>query len=50
VFRAERSAPFTDFLPAELPMNIDPEEVAIINQLELEDRVEEGRYIKIPTQ
>jgi predicted Zn-dependent protease len=50
VFRADRSAPFSDFLPADLPMNIEPEEVAIINQLELDDRVEEGRFIKIPTQ
>lgn len=50
VFQAEEPGTFRNFLPDELPMGIDKEEVAIINQLYLDDHVEAGRYIKIPVQ
>lgn len=49
-FRAERSGPFETFLPDELPMDIDPLDIAIINQVELDDSIEEGRWLKIPVQ
>ena len=50
VFQAENSGTFRDFLPDELPMGIDEEEVAIINQVYLDDYIEAGRYLKIPVQ
>ncbi len=50
VFRATRDGRFHSFLPAELPMEIDPEEVAIINQRELDDPVTAGEWLKIPVQ
>lgn len=49
-FRADRSASFQSFLPDPLPMDIDAHDVAIINQVELEDNIEEGRWLKIPVQ
>lgn len=48
VFRADRTAPFESFLPRTLPMNITPGEVAILNQVQLEEKIEEGQYLKIP--
>lgn len=50
VFRADRSDSFESFLPNDLPMEITPEEVAIVNQVELDDRIEEGTWLKIPKQ
>ncbi len=41
---------FSDLLPSPMPMNIDPEEVAIINQVFLDDMIEPGTTLKIPTQ
>ncbi len=49
-FRADRSGSFQSFLPDPLPMDIDPLDVAIINQLELEDTITEGQWLKIPVQ
>ena len=50
VFQAESSGIFRDFLPDELPMGIDKDEVAIINQVYLDDQIEAGQYLKIPVQ
>jgi predicted Zn-dependent protease len=50
VERANRSGTFSDFLPSELPMSITPEEVAILNQVTLSDRIDAGTYLKIPIQ
>lgn len=50
VSQASRSAPFESFLPSDLPMDITPAEIAIVNQVELDETVEEGSYIKIPKQ
>lgn len=47
---ASRTAPFVEFLPSDLPMNIEPLEVAIINQVKLDETVERGRILKIPVQ
>ena len=41
---------FRDLLPSPLPMNIQPEEIAIINQVYLDDMIEPGITLKIPTQ
>ena len=47
---AEDAGRFENFLPDELPMGISAEKVAIINQVELDDQIEAGRYLKIPVQ
>lgn len=41
---------FSSLLPDELPMNIDREEVAILNQVHLDDVIPAGTLIKIPVQ
>ena len=50
VRQLNRAAVFQDLLPSSLPMDIDPEEVAILNQVNLTDRLPAGTWIKIPTQ
>jgi|SRR5690625_19955 len=50
VFRADRSGSLSSFLPDNLPMEITPEEVAIINQMELDSEVGQGQWLKIPVQ
>ncbi|MGM0505967.1 MAG: M48 family metalloprotease [Bacteroidota bacterium] len=50
VFRADRSGTLASFLPDELPMDIEHEDVAILNQMYLEDQVQSGQWIKIPVQ
>ncbi|MEX1211539.1 MAG: M48 family metalloprotease [Balneolaceae bacterium] len=50
VNRANRNGTLASFLPDELPMNIEPEDVAILNQMNLEDEVERGQWLKIPVQ
>tara|TARA_R110000868_G_scaffold410693_6_gene699906 strand:+ start:33385 stop:34872 length:1488 start_codon:yes stop_codon:yes gene_type:complete len=50
LIRAERTASFAELLPANLPMNIDPLDIAIINQVELNDTIQKGTILKIPVQ
>lgn len=50
VVKASKTAPFKDLLPASLPMDITPIDVAIINQLDLDETVSKGTVIKIPVQ
>ncbi len=50
ISRANRTAEFQSFLPDDLPMDISPEDVAITNQVQLNDTIEEGTWIKIPRQ
>jgi predicted Zn-dependent protease len=50
VFRAPRTASFKSFLPKHLPLDIKPEEVAVANQVELNDTIKKGAWIKIPRQ
>jgi len=45
-----RSASFNSFLPNELPMKIEPLDVAIINQVELDQNIPAGTVLKIPVQ
>lgn len=44
------SVVFSDLLPENLPMDITPLDVAIINQVDLDQRIETGSLIKIPVQ
>lgn len=50
VFRADRSGTLESFLPESLPMDIELMDIAIINQMELDTRVEPGDWLKIPIQ
>ncbi|MDZ7807129.1 MAG: hypothetical protein U5K71_08425 [Gracilimonas sp.] len=45
-----RTAPFSSFLPNELPMDIQPLDVAIVNQVELDQTIQAGTVLKIPVQ
>lgn len=45
---AARTAPFRDLLPDELPGGTTGEDIAILNQLEVDDTVTRGRLLKIP--
>lgn len=48
--QTDRSGPFSSFLPDPLPMDIAPEDIAIINQVQLETTIDSGRFLKIPVQ
>lgn len=48
--KVEQNAIFKDLLPEKLPLNIEAIDVAILNQVELDDTIEQGRIIKIPVQ
>jgi predicted Zn-dependent protease len=50
VTKTDRSGTFSSFLPEELPMDITAEELAIVNQVHLDSRIEQGQYLKIPRQ
>lgn len=45
-----RTDQFRNFLPSDLPMDIDPEEIAIVNQVSLDDEIQSGTTIKLPRQ
>ena len=51
--KANRSGTFESFLPDNfegMPIEITPKDLAILNQVELGDRIEAGEWIKIPRQ
>ncbi|MCA1803302.1 MAG: M48 family metalloprotease [Rhodothermaceae bacterium] len=48
IVTADRNAPFRQFLPSKLPMGMDAEDLAIINQVELDTQIQRGQKIKIP--
>ena len=50
VQRIAQPGVFGDLLPSQLPMGITPEEIAIVNQVNLDDRIASGTFIKIPVQ
>lgn len=50
LIQTDRSGTFSSFLPDQLPMEITPEDVAIINQVQLDSSIESGRFLKIPVQ
>ena len=43
-----RPAPFRDLIPRSLPAPFTPEDVAILNQVELNQEIGPGRILKIP--
>ncbi|SMO85293.1 M48 family metalloprotease [Fodinibius sediminis] len=47
-FRTDRSAAFSSFVPQDLPMDLTAEDVAIANQVQLNETIEAGTWIKIP--
>ncbi|MDQ8203637.1 M48 family metalloprotease [Pelagicoccus sp. SDUM812003] len=47
---ASRSATFRELLPDRLPPDMDAQDWAIMNQVELDDRIEKGTLLKLPTQ
>lgn len=50
VAQIDRDTRFRNLLPGDLPMNIEAEEIAILNQVQLDDIIPAGTYIKIPVQ
>lgn len=46
--RADRNAPFASFVPTSLPPEMNADEVAIMNQVTLNDQVNQGRILKLP--
>jgi predicted Zn-dependent protease len=46
--RADRNAPFASFIPTSLPPEMTADELAIMNQVTLNDAVNQGRVLKIP--
>jgi predicted Zn-dependent protease len=48
IVRAERSAPFASFIPTSLPPSMTAEQLAILNQVNLNQTVPAGRPIKLP--
>ena len=52
-FKTDRSGTFSSFIPDDLdnlPVNVSPEDLAIINQVELDERIERGSWLKLPLQ
>lgn len=45
---AERSATYRELLPGRLPPGTDEQDWAIMNQVELNDRIERGQLVKLP--
>ncbi|XWN38564.1 MAG: M48 family metalloprotease [Balneola sp.] len=50
LIKTTRSGSFSSFLPTNLPMNIEPLDIAIINQVQLDQNINAGSWIKIPKQ
>jgi predicted Zn-dependent protease len=48
IVRADRSGPFASFVPTSLPQDITPDEIAIMNQVTLNDTIPQGRLLKVP--
>lgn len=43
-----KAAPFRSFLPADLPPGLTPDNLAILNQVELDESISVGRRLKLP--
>ncbi|NBB86332.1 MAG: M48 family metalloprotease [Bacteroidetes bacterium] len=48
VVQATRTAPFRDFVPAQLPEQFTPDGLAILNQVQLDEMIQQGRPLKLP--
>lgn len=53
VFKTDRTGTFESFLPSgfeDMPIEITPKDLAILNQVELDEQIDAGTWIKIPKQ
>jgi predicted Zn-dependent protease len=50
LIEASGTAPFSELLPESLPMDIQPLDIAILNQVGLDDTIQQGTLLKIPVQ
>lgn len=50
VITTSRNSRFRDLLPSPLPMDIEPGDIAILNQVHLDDMIQAGTQIKLPVQ
>lgn len=48
IARADRSAPFSSYMPPHLPPDITAREIAILNQIQPNEAVQPGRLLKLP--
>jgi len=48
--RVSRPAPFRELIPKNLPVPFTPEDVAILNEVTLNQEIGPGRILKIPSQ
>jgi predicted Zn-dependent protease len=48
IVTADRNAPFRDFIPSSLPPDMDAEDIAILNQVELDTQISQGQKLKLP--
>ncbi len=48
--RVRQSGVFSELIPSNLPMGIQPLDVAILNQVELDEQIQRGTILKIPVQ
>lgn len=48
IVEASRSAPFSAFVPADLPPGLSAAELAILNQVNLEEQISAGTPLKLP--
>ncbi|MGH7824252.1 MAG: M48 family metalloprotease [Candidatus Binatia bacterium] len=48
VERAPRAAPFRELIPTKLPRDMRPEDLAILNQVDLNEEIRSGTLLKIP--
>jgi hypothetical protein len=46
--RADRNAPFKTFVPPQLPQDMRPEDLAILNQVTLTQEIPRGTILKLP--
>lgn len=46
--RVRQGGVFSELIPQNLPRGVDPLDVAILNQVNLDDRIERGAVLKIP--
>jgi len=48
--QVSRSAPVRDLIPRTLPAPFTPEEIAILNEVNLNQEISSGKILKIPSQ
>jgi len=48
IVRADRTDRFSSFLPSDLPPGLDAQDIAIMNQVELDETVSTGTLLKLP--